>query len=569
MSNPSLPDLLKDNSEPLGTDNEFFLVTILDLELDTPYPLEFAWKYKDGTISEDWSSVYKITTLAEPAPNPPLFQVSDLANDGASLVVRWTGVDNTNQPYPINFDRVEIFAKGGSFGETYVNTGYVFREAGTKVISVSTGATYYVKLRAVTKRGTVSGFSTERSATTVAQLIADIIAPNAPVSGSVTAGIDNSSGATIGFNAYLDISWSSVNDLTLRGYRIRFRRNGSSDPYSYVDSPGTGTTFRLTGLAIGTTYEVAIASYDELNNTSSTYTSIGTATATGTPFIGKNITTVGYFGASATGETGEFRFGYGVETGRRGLRFDSNNYWYIDASAAASFRLGGPSNNYLQWDGSTFTIDGNITARGGSFSGNVAMTTTGASIYNGTLNEAGALAAGTTGFMLNKDGLQFKYLGSEKITLRASDGKIIATDAEISGSITSSSISSSSISTSTSGGNGYIYITSGTGNASGTLSFYDPNGNLGAITSFSTGRLNIYAPGEFAGGAISMSFNGTSSENPGTISLGYQMRNTVDRNLTSDDGTSQFFRNIGITSTNYNAEGTAFGFHGSVLLIWE
>jgi hypothetical protein len=54
MANPSLPDLRKDSSQAVGTDNEYFLVTIVDLELGTTYPLEFRWKYKDGTVAENW-----------------------------------------------------------------------------------------------------------------------------------------------------------------------------------------------------------------------------------------------------------------------------------------------------------------------------------------------------------------------------------------------------------------------------------------------------------------------------------------------------------------------------------
>ena len=129
------------------------------------------------------------------------------------------------------------------------------------------------------------------------------------------------------------------------------------------------------------------------------------ATATGTPFIGKNVTTQGYFGASATGDTGTFKFGYGVETGKRGLVFNDNNYWYIDSAQSATFKLGGDTNNYISWNGSAFTVAGNIIARGGSFSGNILMSSTDASIYNidsnHTMNSNGTLPAGSTGFVLN------------------------------------------------------------------------------------------------------------------------------------------------------------------------
>jgi hypothetical protein len=240
----------------------------------------------------------------------------------------------------------------------------------------------WVKARFSSDGGEYTAFSAAQKITPTAPVAVDTTGPVAPSTGSVTPGIDNSTGATVGFNAYVDISWSAVSDTTLRGYRIRFRENGTSNPFSYVDSPGPGTSFRLNGLSIGTVYAVEIASYDQFNNTSSSYFSIGTAQATGTPFIGKNVTTVGYFGASAAGDTGTFKFGYGVQDSggvKRGLVFNASNYWYIDSSQSALFKLGGDANNYIQWDGQDFNVAGNITARGGSFTGNVLLN--GGSLY--------------------------------------------------------------------------------------------------------------------------------------------------------------------------------------------
>lgn len=565
MSNPSLPDLLKDNSEPLGTDNEFFLVTILDLELDTTYPLEFAWKYKDGTISEDWSSVYKVTTLAEPAPNAPLFQAADLTNDGASLVVRWTGVDNTNQPYPINFDRVEIFAKGGSFGETYVNTGYVFREAGTKVIAVSTGATYFVKLRAVTKRGTPSAFSAEQEATTVQQLVVDVQGPgNVSSSGlSISAGIDDSGGATIGFNGYLDLSWTAVSDVTLRGYRIRFR-SGSTN-YSYVDSPGTGTTYRLRGLAVGATYEVGIATYDELNNTSSSYTSFTATAISGTPFVGTNVNTTGYFSAGTA--PNDFQFGFGIDPSnnsntfagtKRGLYFTSSNYWVIDSAQSAKLKIGGPTANYIEWNGAKLTVDGDITAKGGSFSGNILMSSTNASLYNissgHTINANGTLPAGSTGFVLNASGLQFKFAGAERITLNAADGTITATNATITGTFKTAA-SGTRVEMNSASETNYIKLYSGS-----TMSYIagESDGFYFSGSGRATPHLVLYGPtGAFSNGA----------------SFGSQVQIVqTDGTDTSADLTSFRLRNIMVTTTSPDtsagAAGTSGGY-GSIRLVRE
>ena len=499
MADTYVPDDLRDTSQP-DTDKNYFKIVITDLNPGEVYPIQFRWQYEDKTYS-DWSASKSFTTASEVPLNAPQFLSGDLSADGATLVIKWSGFDSAGNAYPSNLDRVDIYIKGGIYGESYVKAGDSFKSAGTKVISVGTGATYFVKLRAVSKSGIESSFSTERSATTVANLTADVTAPSAPSTGTVTAGIDNSAGATIGFNAFLDISWNAVSDATLRGYRIRFRENGTSNPFSYVDSPGTGTTFRLNGLSIGTTYAVGIASYDELNNTSSAYTSLGTAIASGTPFIGKNVTTVGYFGASATGDTGTFKFGYGVQPSggtKRGLFFNSSNYWYIDSAESALFKLGGNANNYIQWDGTDFTISGNIIARGGSFSGNVAMTTVGASIYNGTLDGAGALTG--TGFILNKDGLQFKVLGSPTITLASSTGAITATNATITGTFKTAA-SGTRVQMSSSSQTNYIFLYSGevfssisgesdalyikgAGAAANHIAFYGPTGTFANKTSF-------------------------------------------------------------------------------------
>ena len=486
-------DLLKDTSKPDPDNKDYFIVTITDLDFSNTYPLQFRWVYKNDKKPEEqeWSAVKNLITPVESAPNAPRFLSTDLISDGFNIVVKWSGVDLNGDAYDTNLDRIEIFIKGGQYGASSTYTGRSFKSSGTETFAVNTSDTYYVKLRAASKKGIYSAFSSEHAVTTVAPLIVDIIGPSAPSGGTVTAGIDNSAGATIGFNAFVDISWNAVSDTTLRGYRIRFRKNGSTDPYSYVDSPGTGTTFRLNGLAIGTTYEVAIASYDELNNTSSSYTSIGTATATGTPFIGKNVTTVGYFGASATGDTGTFKFGYGVETGKRGLVFNANNYWYIDSSSSALFKLGGDTNNYISWDGATFTIAGNIIARGGSFSGNVAMTTNGASIYNGTLDVNGALSG--NGFILNNQGLQFKYNG-DKIKLEATTGKFYAYDAVISGDIDASRITGSTLNTASSGRRVEI-VTTG-------INFYDNNsGNSAGNINANAHAFYITAPGSGSGDA--------------------------------------------------------------------
>ena len=289
----------------------------------------------------------------------------------------------------------------------------------------------YVKVIFYDLYGGASNSSSAIAVTPINSISADIQAPLAPSSVSATPGVDSS--GTVGFNGFLNISWPSVSDTTLRGYRIKFRpvTNPASE-YSYVNSPGSGTSFRLGGLAVGATYEIAVASYDEFNNTTGTYTQIAeNVLISGTPFIGTNVSTTGYFEAGVSGtDTGTFKFGYGVASGKRGLVFNTNNYWYIDSSQSALFKIGGASSNYVSWNGSTLSIDGNLGVAGGTqIGGNIQMAS-GGSIWSGALNGSGNLVG--DGFLLSASGLQIKK-GSTTLQLNTSDGGIYANYGQIAG----------------------------------------------------------------------------------------------------------------------------------------
>jgi hypothetical protein len=249
-------------------------------------------------------------------------------------------------------------------------------------------------------------------------IVVDTVGPANVTSVTADSGIDTS--GYLGFNAYANISWPAVTGGGIRGYRIRFS-NDNNATYSYVDSPGTGTTYKLAGLAIGSTYKIAVATYDEYNNTSSSYVSGSEVTVTGTPSVSNYIS------------GGPFQFGVGVGSvsTNKGLYFDASNYWYVNATNSARLKVGGASSNYLLWDGSTFAVDGNITARGGQFSGNIYMTTAGASIYNGTIDATTGNLTGD-GFALNSTGLKVAS-GVNSVTIAAATGTITANAGSIGG----------------------------------------------------------------------------------------------------------------------------------------
>lgn len=264
-------------------------------------------------------------------------------------------------------------------------------------------------------------------------IVVDTTGPANVNSVNTSGGLDTL--GVVGFNGYADISWPAVTGGGIRGYRIRFRPvTNPASSYSYADSPGTGTSYRLAGLGAGLSYEIAVATYDEYNNTSSSYVAGSNVTVGGTPYIASTVDVTGFFRAKANpadADSTAFKFGYGVESGKRGLLFNPNNYWYIDSNQSALLKVGGATSNFISWDGTKFTIDGDVTARGGQFSGNIFMSTSGASIYNGTIDSATGNLTGN-GFALNSTGLKVAN-GLNSVTISAAAGSITANAGSISG----------------------------------------------------------------------------------------------------------------------------------------
>lgn len=243
-------------------------------------------------------------------------------------------------------------------GVTYTRT-YLGTINPANVISSGTNKRW-VKARFSSDAGIYTAFSAAQAVTPTSPVVADNDGPPNVTTVTTSGGIDTS--GYLGFNAYADISWSAVTTGDIRGYRIRFSNDGGTT-YSYADSPGTGTTYRLGGLAVGSTYKIAVATYDQYNNTSTSYISGTDVTVSGIPSVSNYIT------------AGPFEFGVGVGSvaTNKGLYFDASNYWYVNATNSARLKVGGSTSNYLYWDGSDFLIDGNISARKGTFSGNVTV----------------------------------------------------------------------------------------------------------------------------------------------------------------------------------------------------
>lgn len=346
------------------------------------------WAASPSTVDYYTATVSAVDVTTPSAPKLTLTSIKD--QDGVTQTSIATGYVVTssasstiaNNSWLINFASNQITlnqaltSSTGLVGSTVTMRALVYRGSSPAIIQDTTYATSNIRIRYYDDWGNASNFSGETTALSISPVAVDVTPPAATGSVTATGGIDTS--GVMGFNGYITISFTAVTDTQVRGYRIRYSSD-SGTTYTYADygidqaNPPTGTlTYKLTGLAIGATYQIAVGSYDQFNNVSS-YTSVSTGTTiTGTPAISNYIT------------AGNFQFGYGIGGvgTQKGLYFDSSNYWYIDAANSARLKVGGVSSNYLQWDGTNFTVDGNITARGGSFTGNVLMN--GGSIYSGT-----------------------------------------------------------------------------------------------------------------------------------------------------------------------------------------
>lgn len=154
-------DLLKDSSFPLDNKN-YFNLTITDLNISTLYPLEFRWKYEDGSFGP-WSAVKSITTPGESFPNVPS-TLTIPNNTPGHLQITWDGNTSTGSAL-INFDRVDVYINGAPFDSA--KPALSFFSAGTKTV-VAPAGTYIVSSYAVSKIGTLSAMSTAVTRTVTA-----------------------------------------------------------------------------------------------------------------------------------------------------------------------------------------------------------------------------------------------------------------------------------------------------------------------------------------------------------------------------------------------------------------
>jgi hypothetical protein len=270
------------------------------------------------------------------------------------------------------------------------------------------------------KKGTVAGPITIQD---------PIIVDSSPPTNNFTVGnatVQDDPDGLFSFNKKILFNWTANTDTSTYGYQIRFRPVGATD-YTYMSVPGrTVTSTYLYGVKAGQTYEIQVSTYDQFGNTNtSDWKSYQNIAIPGSTSLAPDVAIT----------AGDMKMGYGIGgmSTNKGLYLGPENYWYIQgnttASSSARISVGG-TNDKLLWDGSNLSVTGNLTARSGSFTGNILLSSTNASIYNGTINAAGNLTG--NGFALNATGLKVAS-GSNSVTLDATNGQITANAGTIGG----------------------------------------------------------------------------------------------------------------------------------------
>lgn len=179
-------DLLKDTSAVAPDDNNKFIVTILDLDLSTTYPVQFRWKYKDGTFGK-WSTSKILTTPGESFPDTPKFSQTDVVGGPEYIKVTWGGLNAAGNPFT-NYDRIDVYISGSPFDGS--KPAASFNTAGTQILKAPQGE-YLVALYAVSVGGTRSAVSADFSVivTALGETIEAPTNPNGFSASRILAGV--------------------------------------------------------------------------------------------------------------------------------------------------------------------------------------------------------------------------------------------------------------------------------------------------------------------------------------------------------------------------------------------
>lgn len=296
---------------------------------------------------------------------------------------------------------------------------------GPATIKLTSFAEHNVKIKHFSESSCSTPFSDIKIAKAFDNLQNDVTPPDNDFNLGTATVTDDTNGL-FSFDKKVLFTWTENSSTDTAGYRIRFRINGSSDPYTYMSVPGKEkTSTYLYGLKGGQTYEIGVSTFDVYGNTNETQW------RTYSPIVAPLSTELE---PDVAITAGDMKLGYGIggNNSQKGLYLGPENYWYIQGnttvSSAARVSIGG-TNDKLVWDGSNLTATGTINANAGVFTGVVNI---GTSTVNGQLNlyagankfEIGRLKD-TSGNWLNEIGIQGTNAGQKYFQIDTDNGVLV------------------------------------------------------------------------------------------------------------------------------------------------
>jgi hypothetical protein len=152
-------------------DGDYWDIVIPDLDFETDYALQAGWIYTDKAKgTSELSDRFNFTTLAQEGLLSPRFISTDLYAEGSILYISWNGQDSGGNYYLDSIlKQVNVWIKGGDFGDEYVKFGTFGNKAGTITVNATKISTYCVKLQAESKLDKFSAFSSEFCVTMLKQ----------------------------------------------------------------------------------------------------------------------------------------------------------------------------------------------------------------------------------------------------------------------------------------------------------------------------------------------------------------------------------------------------------------
>ena len=487
-------DLLKDDS--VGFDNNsYFLVTITDLNISTSYPLQFRWKYDDGSYGV-WSNSKTITTPGESFPNIP--STLTVVGGAGILTITWDGKDGSGNTLT-NFDRLDIYIDGLPFDGTK-STASLY-DAGVKTI-VAPAGTYTVAAYAVSKAGTRSAINTPVTRTVTANVPtpASSVTPSAPTASSVLGAIQLSwDGKTstgtdqpYGFNA------AKVYVGTSSGFTPS--SSNQVDTLNFANGQNTlniavGTIVNGTALDYGIDYYIKIATTNG-TDTSTPVLANGSPAKIGQVTSGDIVTVTA--DKIATGTVSTQTITVGSPTGKHvTLSGTGDPFTIYDTNGTTKLLSYGSNKLTIVGDG-TFT--GNISGATGTLTNALTVGIASGGLYPFSVDSSGnlrAIAGTIGGWTLGGD-----YLSTTNFKISKGDAAIYVGDVNS----THLRISASGGIATYNGGTqvaGFNLSTSGTLTLSGTIAA-GSGSTLGGWTSGSTyfygGNMRLNSDGSITTG---------------------------------------------------------------------